>query len=340
MAFCPAHVTGFFKASAGTSHSNASQHMAQSNMGSTGAGFSLEAGVRTSVAVKEQGTLQCKEQHAGISYEIATSGYGTDDTALSSAVVRKFLDHTNNNIIAPSDAALYIAHEISVPVGYGLGCSGAVALSLSYALNDAFGSILSRAEAGGIAHAAELECKTGLGDVLASYHGGFEVRTRPGAPGVGAVEIIPTSDDMIVYVLCMAPVSTSKFIAERLEFVNGIGGKMIEKLRRTKNYEHFEEMSLEFAGHVGVITTRMQDAIRALHSRGVKCGVAMFGETVFCMARAASAKEAAIREVLAGNYSDYIIIRSKIDRRGARPLFLPPLQLQKGGLPTKTGRGQ
>ena len=64
-----------------------------------------------------------------------------------------------------------VHHDISVPVGYGLGCSAAVALSLSLALNEALGTNLSRTEIGQIAHNAEISCKTGLGDVLAAFHG-------------------------------------------------------------------------------------------------------------------------------------------------------------------------
>ena len=54
-----------------------------------------------------------------------------------------------------------------------LGCSAAVALSLSIALNDALECELSKIEVAQIAHNVEIECKTGLGDVLAAYHGGF-----------------------------------------------------------------------------------------------------------------------------------------------------------------------
>jgi len=49
-----------------------------------------------------------------------------------------------------------------------------------------------------IAHNAEVNCKTGLGDVLASFHGGFEVRVKPGAPGIGTVEKISTDKISVI----------------------------------------------------------------------------------------------------------------------------------------------
>ena len=81
-----------------------------------------------------------------------------------------------------------------IPVGYGLGSSSAVALSLSFALDQALGTKLDRSLIGQIAHNAEVNCKTGLGDVLASFHGGFEIRVKAGAPGIGSVEKIHTEN--------------------------------------------------------------------------------------------------------------------------------------------------
>ena len=300
-AFCPAHITGFFKAHTGI-------HNDKMSMGSTGAGFSLAtAGVRTRVTVKEEGTAGRAPSHV-----ITTSGYMPDRTDLSSVMVREFLDMT------ASTAHIEVSHEISVPVGYGLGSSAAAALSLAYALDDALGTRMTREEIGCMAHAAEIECSTGLGDVLAAYHGGFEIRTIPGAPGVGAVETV-RADNVAAVVICLAPISTSRFIAERLPMINGLGGGMTDKLRKSRDYGHFQDMSLEFAGHVGVVTPRMQDIIDRLRGAGIRCGVALFGETIFCMAEAGSEGEREAAEIF-GQYPDGIVIRSALDRQGARLL--------------------
>ncbi len=350
-AFCPAHITGFFKAFADSrgddDHTRRGEDRADARReaGSTGAGFSLEVGVTTRVGLTDArgagGLQRAVGAHAPevgadgtaatgggggggdttdtTPYAIATTGYDTDDTTLSEATIRKFLQAAGRRGTAvPAGFVLDVRHEISVPVGYGLGCSGAVALSLAYALNDALGAGMTREELGGIAHAAEIECRTGLGDVLASYHGGFEVRTKPGAPGVGRVETIPAGD-VTVLVLCMAPISTSKFIAERLPHINGLGGRMIGRLRRSKDYEHFEDMSLEFAEYVGVVTPRMRRVIGALRGAGIRCGVALFGETIFCMVDAGGAAEARAEQILRSCGPGHVI-KSGIDRRGARPL--------------------
>ncbi|MDH5658507.1 MAG: GHMP kinase, partial [Nitrosopumilus sp.] len=205
----------------------------------------------------------------------------------------------------------------SVPVGYGLGSSSAVALSLSFALDKALGTKLDKTRIGQIAHNAEVNCKTGLGDVLASYHGGFEIRVKPGAPGIGSVEKI-NMDKISIIMICFSPISTNKFIKERLSQINGLGGKMVDKLLESKNYEHFQDMSLEFAKYVDVMTPRMEKLVRDFSENNIKCGIALFGETVFSMTP--KENESSILKILQ-KYDDGIIIKSELDDIGARVIY-------------------
>ena len=296
-AFCPAHVTGFFKA-------HLDEEQEYENMGSMGAGFSIKEGVTTSVEVTPKTSQQSN-------FRISTHGYESDKTDISEFVLNEFL-----KLGSFENLFFNIKHTITIPVGYGLGSSGAVALSLAFALDEALQTKLARNVIGNIAHIAEVNCKTGLGDVLASYYGGFEVRVKPGAPGIGKVEKID-ADEMSVIMICFAPISTNKFLKEKLAQINGLGGKMVNNLLRTKDYEHFQEMSLEFARYVNVLTPRMEAVIQDLVSNKIKCGVALFGETIFSMIP--KNNEDRVLSVLE-KYSDGIIIKSEIDNDGARLL--------------------
>ncbi len=289
MAFCPAHVTGFFKAETGERDPR--------KLGSLGAGFSMREGVVTGVRASPS-------SKAG--HRIYISGYRPDDTRVSECVIGEFFKMTGKKYFVD------IEHEISVPVGYGLGCSGAVALSLAMALDSALGTGLSREEVGQVAHCAELGCKTGLGDVLASYHGGFEIRTRPGAPGIGRLEKIES--DRRAILICFSPISTRKFMDERMELINGLGGKMVSRLARSRSYDDFHDMSLEFARYVKVMTPKMNSVIGELRDISVRCGVALFGETVFTLVP--KEMEGVVLEVLRG-YPEGIVINSEIDNDGA-----------------------
>lgn len=291
-AFCPAHITGFFKAETGDERS-------PEYMGSVGAGFSIKDGVTTTVQVS---------QRQDVGYRISTDGFDVKDTRVSKSVVEQFLA-----LGEFEGYFLDITHVITVPVGYGLGCSGAVALSLAYALDRALETGLADTEIGRIAHVAEISCKTGLGDVLASYHGGFEIRTAAGAPGIGRVEKIK-SDSLSVIMICFAPISTTDFLRDHLSEINGLGGKMVDRLRTTRRWDQFEDMSLEFARYVKIITPRMQAVVDELKSNGIKCGVALFGQTVFALTHNDTQK---ILDIVS-RYKDAVIINSEIDQLGAR----------------------
>mgnify|MGYP000026452034 CR=1 FL=1 len=297
-AFCPAHVTGFFKA-----HLDDNQNSLQ-NIGSMGAGFSIKQGVTTRVKI---GT---RDKH-GPGYEITSHGYQSDKTDVSKYVLNEFL-----NLGKFSTKFFKIEHDISIPVGYGLGSSSAVALSLSFALDQVLGTKLNKTTIGQIAHNAEINCKTGLGDVLASYHGGFEIRVKAGAPGIGHVEKIST-EKISVIMICFSPISTNKFIKERLSQINGLGGKMVNRLLESRNYEHFQDMSLEFAKYVDIMTPKMQKIVNELSENNIKCGIALFGETIFSMIP--QEEEFRVLEILK-KYPDGIIIKSELDNDGARVL--------------------
>ena len=297
-AFCPAHVTGFFKA-----HLEGDQKNSE-DLGSMGAGFSIKQGVTTQVKIS---TKNNQESH----FKISTQGYQSDKTDISEYVLDEFL-----KLGEFSDKFFDITHEISIPVGYGLGSSSAVALSLSYALDQALETRLDKTKIGQIAHNAEVNCKTGLGDVLASYHGGFEVRIKPGAPGIGDVKKIPT-DKISILMICFSPISTNKFIKERLSQINGLGGKMVNRLLESKNYDHFQDMSLEFANYVDVMTPRMQKLVDEFTKNNLKCGIALFGETIFSMVT--KDEENKVLEILE-KYPEGIVIKSELDDVGARVL--------------------
>ncbi|EIJ66223.1 GHMP kinase, N-terminal domain protein [Candidatus Nitrosopumilus salaria BD31] len=298
-AFCPAHITGFFKA-----HLE-DKHHALENLGSMGAGFSIKEGVTTRVKTDTKNNQES-------SFRITTNGYQSDKTDVSEYVLNEFL-----KLGEFSNKFIDIEHNISIPVGYGLGSSSAVALSLAFALDKVLETKLDKTRIGQIAHNAEVNCKTGLGDVLASYHGGFEIRVKPGAPGIGTVEKIDT-DKISVIMICFSPISTNKFIKERLSQINGLGGKMVDKLLESKNYEHFQDMSLEFAKYVDVMTPRMEKLVRDLSENKIKCGIALFGETVFSMIP--EENEDTILKILQ-KYDDGIVIKSKLDNVGARVLY-------------------
>jgi pantoate kinase len=266
-----------------------------------GAGFSIQMGVKTTVIISPRNSNDTTKFH------IQIRGFKTGDVRVSEYVLNEFLADNDENFVD-------VIHELDIPVGYGLGCSAAVALSLALALNQALNSGLSKTKVAQIAHLAEIKCQTGLGDVIASYHGGFEIRTKSGAPGIGRLQKIKLKEKLDVVLICFNPISTKKFLKEKIFLVNGLGGKMVQELIKTQDMNEFQDKSIEFAQYIKVITPKMDKVVSELHKNGIKCGVALFGETLFSLIP--SRKKQKVLQIL--KKYDGHIISSRIDNSGAR----------------------
>ena len=114
--------------------------------------------------------------------------------------------------------------------------------------------------------------------------------------------------------------STRKFISEKMDSINGLG-KNLKGLQYPK-ITFFQDIHLEFAKHVGVVTPNIKKTTDALHKAGIKCGVALFGETIFAMVDSETEKSAiSILE----NFKECQIIKSRIDTNGARLQTIAPV---------------
>jgi pantoate kinase len=292
-AFSPGHITGFVVRKSATTKNNNYLYV-----GSKGAGFSIDRGVTTTVEIYE---------HESVNYRISINGLKVEDAEVSKWVLEKYLKLIDHHYY------IDIKHEINIPIGFGLGSSGAAALSLSYALNEAFNAGLSIKEAAQVAHNAEIACKTGLGTVIAEFTGGFEMRINAGAPGIGTVEKIELKNHKAV-ILCISPISTKSFLRNDIYLADVLGEKMLKRLRASREIDDFLEMSYYFAHHLGLTEGRCKLPIQRLRSQGFGCGVALFGETLFTVVQSDRVNEA--KECLKGFKGGLIVCN--IDNTGAR----------------------
>ncbi len=294
-AFSPGHITGFFEVPHDISP------FSPMHRGSKGAGFSIDKGITTTVYVHETSKPE---------YELWINGIKSRNAEVSKWVVEEYLKFADRPYF------ISIHHDVEIPVGFGLGSSGAAALSLSYALNRALNTGFNRTQAAQIAHHAEIACNTGLGTVIAEFVGGFEMRTSAGAPGIGSVSKIDLNKDYKAIILCLAPILTKSFLTNRMNEINGLGGVMLTKLSASKSIEEFLKMSRRFAETLGLAEGRCKGPITALKTRGIESSVALFGQTVFTIVSEEVASEAAcaLRE-----FGGTLIV-CNIDMTGARVL--------------------
>jgi pantoate kinase len=292
-AFSPCHITGFYH--------RMMDYSSDLKSGSIGAGVSLAEGVSTRVTVYEATPKN--------TFDISINGAMTDDAIVSKKVIGDYVR------LIKRPLHISVCHETRIPVGFGLGTSGAAALSLSISLNDALRTGLSVTECAQLAHCAELYCKTGLGTVISEFTGGLELRTLAGAPGIGRIEKIPLRG-MSVVAICLSPISTSQSIS-RLEFrLTMKATNFLKQLMLSKSVNDFLRLSYEFSTALKIIGGRCNSVIQLLLSNGFIGSVALFGETVFTLVP--NNEINSVLQILK-DYDRYCIV-ADVDNIGARLL--------------------
>ena len=297
-AFSPGHITGIFQI-----HDQPEDPLKR---GSWGAGVSIASGVTTRINVRNS---------SGNSFKIRINGETTKSAKVSEHVINTFLSH------AKKKSKIIVDHDVEIPIGSGFGSSGAGALGLALALNEALGCDFSRIEAVQVAHIAEVECKTGLGTVIAEASGGLEIRTKPGGPGIGEVRNIPVENDYVVACLSFGPISTGEVLTNEKfrQRINEFGGELLDRLIAEPKPHLFMGLSHKFAEHIGLISPRIGRILKETDSSGLTCSMAMLGETVFTLVQRDNL-EALLQIFRRHAFSEHNIIISEIDFQGARLL--------------------
>lgn len=248
------------------------------------------------------------------SLEIWINDQKTASASVSKAVARDFACRVEGK------TAIRVKHVVDVPIGEGFGSSGAAALSLALALNRVLDLSLTNIEAAQKAHVAEVRCGTGLGTVIAETFGGLEIRTKPGAPGIGKVQQIPISGDYTVACLTFGSQSTRKGLTDTKlrNNINKWGGRLLRDLMEKPRLENFLTLSRRFAEHTGLITSRVRLVLNETDTSGIVCSMPMFGEGVFSIVEQ-NGLETLLRIFQKHGSADKILV-SKIDFEGARLL--------------------
>ena len=197
MAYSPGHITGFF-----SSPTDIKADQDTRFQGSLGAGFSIDRGITSTVRMFSSSEKK---------YEIKLNGFSDYDLKVSKYVTEHYLNLIKQPLF------LSIDHISDLPIGYGLGSSGSAALSLSYALNMALNTNLTKIQSAQIAHSADIICNTGRGTVISEFTGGLEIRESIGGPGIGHVIKTELSGDWYAIILCIEPINTEFYLSDRFD---------------------------------------------------------------------------------------------------------------------------
>lgn len=249
-AFAPAHISGIFIIDIKKDPSLS---------GSMGCGFCLEDGAVTQVRPAKETIIRINGALAQAPTTLSAIGLLTEEPVL--------VDTT-----------------FKIPIGAGFGASGAGALSAVLALNECLSMNLTLKELTNAAHCAEVEKRTGLGDVTGMTYGGMVIRKKASAPFLGIIDKIPCRDIEISWI-SFKEISTKSVLTDDLKkkSINKSGKARLKELLEKPTIENFMIQSAAFAKDIELMSPGVRDSIEAVEAAGGLASQAMLGDTVFAI---------------------------------------------------------
>jgi len=257
-AFAPGNISCVFKVI---------PHDDPARMHSLGMGFTVREGVEVTVAEHHETKVLFNGEDINFPTVRAVVNRLTQDKEIAGLKV---------NLTSP------------LPLGCGFGLSGAAALATAHALNELIGTHKENEELAMIAHVAEVENRTGLGDVCSQYHGGCLVKLKEGAPLVADKLPIP---EQPIYYRYFGPIQTSEVLRDkeqtkRINCAANTALAALKKLTHTpSNPELFNAcfaVAKQFSVESGLLSDkRVINTIAQIEALGGVASMIMLGNGVF-----------------------------------------------------------
>jgi len=251
-AFAPGNISCIFKIVADPN---------PARMHSLGMGFTVSHGVEATVRHADRTTVRFNSRQ--IQFPTVTS------------VLQKLTSE-------PIDIEL----ESRLQLSAGFGLSGASTLAVAWAVNALLALGKSEHELAMIAHVAEVENLTGLGDVCAQYHGGCLVKLKVGDPLAADRLAVPDQD---IYYRYFGPIRTSAVLAdpEQRHRINKAADAALLGLEQiagldTIDFDACVRLSSVFAKDSGLLEDeRVKLVIQEVDAAGGSASMIMLGHAVF-----------------------------------------------------------
>lgn len=255
-AFAPGHISGFFEPI---------YDQDMSRTGSRGAGINISLGAVSEVFA-ENSTKQ--------DFEIYINNRKSN-----APVVNLALKH----MIRKNPIHVIVKTTLDLPVRQGFGMSAASALSATYALAKITG--ISKNEAMKASHFAEIQLRTGLGDVMASCFGGVEIRKSAGLPPWGIIEHIPGKYDLVLCVVGKK-LDTKQILSNttKASKIVDYGKYCTKKLLENPSIQNFFSLSQTFTKKTDLADKHVLEAIDVANQFGM-ASMCMLGNSVFAIGK-------------------------------------------------------
>ena len=257
-AFAPGNISSVFKII---------PHTDPARMHSLGMGFTIQEGVEATVSEHQ-------------STQIFFNGQDINFPTVRS-VVERLIQNTNMS-------GIKVHLNSPLPLGCGFGLSGAAALATAYALNKLIETDKDNETLAMIAHVAEVENRTGLGDVCSQYHGGCLVKLKEGAPLVADILPIP---EQPIYYQYFGPIQTSEVLRdkEKAKRINQAADTALAVLQQLTDTQAKPDLftacfavAKQFSVESGLLAdSRVIDTIQQIENTDGVASMIMLGNGVF-----------------------------------------------------------
>jgi pantoate kinase len=245
-AFVPGHITGFFTSNPDPDPTKA---------GSRGGGIALTEGVTVTARPAE-------------TPQVVLNGEPIEMGAVE-------------RVLRALEAPAEIRGVTDLPLGSGFGVSGGMALGAALAVNEAFDRRLSANELVTIAHGAEVQAGTGLGDVVAQARGGVPIRLEPGGPQDNKLDEIPARERIEYHVI--GELETADVLDGETERLTEAGKQALSTVVGEPTMATFMQASRRFSRKSDLLTASVRDVIDDVIAADCTAAMAMLGQTVFAL---------------------------------------------------------
>ncbi|MFX1511344.1 MAG: pantoate kinase [Promethearchaeota archaeon] len=236
--------------------------------GSRGAGFCINKGVYTEAQFVDS-------DHSLIDFDGVTKK--PEEALITATIIDKFVE-------LGGIRGIQISHTFEIPMSAGFGASAAGALGTAFALNELFELELPIIKLFQIAHIAEVQNRSGLGDIIALFQGGLELRIKAGAPGIGKTLSLQNENDLQIATVHLGSISTSSVLSNPFyrKLINQAGQKYIDTLKLTPSFTKFGELSERFTKSAGLLSSKLEQLFVKI-SKPLLKGQIMLGEGIFVL---------------------------------------------------------
>ncbi|TFG14569.1 MAG: hypothetical protein EU535_03345 [Promethearchaeota archaeon] len=248
-------------------------------IGSTGAGFNLNAFGRTKIILEDNESNQKNECN------IFINGKEFNEKAETTFYIFKYIEKYIKNPVR-----LSIFHNFDLPVGCGYGASGSGALGTIIGLNCLLKLRLTKKDMGRIAHISEVINRTGLGTVCGQLCGGLCILKEPGYPC--KTERITLPKGLKVICGSFGMIHTKSILnSETLSNkIKEAGRNALKKLLGDKSIYTFMKSSMDFVKDTDILNilnlTKISELLNHLNKSDI-IGASMnqLGRSVFAICK-------------------------------------------------------